>query len=57
MSKTVQEIREAFQLVASAAEMAALPKKEHIRVDHALATLNQVLFPAPKKLDEPGKES
>jgi hypothetical protein len=57
MSKTVQEIREAFQLVASAAEMAHLPKKEHMRVDHALATLNQVLFPAPKKLDEPGKES
>lgn len=57
MSKTPQEIREAFQLVASAAELASLPKKEHIRVDAALATLHATLFPAPKKLDEPGKEA
>lgn len=57
MSKTIQEIREAFQLVASAAELAPLPKKQHMLVDQALATLNQFLFPAPKKLDEPDKES
>lgn len=57
MSKTPQEIREAFQLVASAAELAPLAKKEHIRVDAALATLHATLFPAPKKLDEPGKEA